>query len=259
MKKIEYIYREGEHAWAAVARDPQRRTDLIDTNEYLVISGRDALLTDPGGMEIFAQVFSAISDEIDPKAIRWLFASHQDPDIISSLALWLEYNPEIRCYMSWLWHDFVTHFGGRKDTFINVPDHGMEITVGKVDLELVPAHYLHSSGNFHLYDPQARILFSGDVGAAMLPEGEDGLYVQDFDKHIRHGSGFHRRWMGSPEAKRLWCERVSQMAIDQLCPQHGAIYQGADVMRFINWFDELEVGSGNMVPAPRSRQNAGTP
>jgi len=30
--------------------------------------------------------------------------------------------------------------------------------------------------------------------------------------------------------------------IDLLCPQHGAIYRGADVERFINWFAELEVG-----------------
>lgn len=30
--------------------------------------------------------------------------------------------------------------------------------------------------------------------------------------------------------------------IDMLCPQHGAIYCGADVGRFINWFAELKVG-----------------
>jgi flavorubredoxin len=27
-----------------------------------------------------------------------------------------------------------------------------------------------------------------------------------------------------------------------LCPQHGAIYRGADVQRFISWFDDLQVG-----------------
>jgi flavorubredoxin len=66
--------------------------------------------------------------------------------------------------------------------------------------------------------------------------------VRDFDKHIRHAEGFHRRWMGSTEAKLDWCERASRMKIDMLCPQHGSIYQGDDVMRFINWFAELPVG-----------------
>jgi len=27
-----------------------------------------------------------------------------------------------------------------------------------------------------------------------------------------------------------------------LCPQHGAIYRGKDVARFIDWFARLEVG-----------------
>ncbi|MFZ5660527.1 MAG: MBL fold metallo-hydrolase [Pseudomonadota bacterium] len=242
MKKLTFIYEDGEHRWAAIARDPDRPGYVIDTNEYLVIDGDEALLTDPGGMEIFPAVFSAISGGFDPERIRFLFASHQDPDIISSLALWLEFNPRIKCYLSWLWGSFVPHFGGDAETFIRLPDEGMPFTLGKTTLQAVPAHYLHSSGNLHLYDPRAKILFSGDVGAALLPSAADGLFVTDFDRHIRHAEGFHRRWMGSNDAKRRWCERVSRLDIDLLCPQHGAIYQGADVGRFIEWFAELEVG-----------------
>jgi flavorubredoxin len=175
---------------------------------------------------------------------RQLFLSHQDPDIISSLALWLDFNPHLRCYLSWLWGSFVPHFGGNDQTFIAIPDEGMEVTVGKLKLQALPAHYLHSSGNFHLYDAQAKILFSGDVGAAMLPPELDGLFVKDFDRHIRHAEGFHKRWMGSNEAKLDWCERASRLQLDMLCPQHGAIYQGRDVQRFIDWFAALKVGSG---------------
>ena len=109
-------------------------------------------------------------------------------------------------------------------------------------MQAIPAHYLHSSGNFHLYDPKAKILFSGDVGAALLPADHNGLYVEDFGRHIRHAEAFHKRWMGSDKAKRDWCERVSRLDIDMMVPQHGAIYRGADVQRFINWFSALEVG-----------------
>lgn len=87
MKKLQFIYENGEHKWAAVVRDPDKAGFLIDTNEYLVINNGGALLTDPGGSEIFASVFSSISMVFDPNQIRVLFASHQDPDIISSLAL----------------------------------------------------------------------------------------------------------------------------------------------------------------------------
>lgn len=242
MKTTQTIFQDGAHRWVAIVRDPERPESLIDTNEYLVANGSQGLILDPGGAEVFPAVFSALASEFDPSAVVGLFASHQDPDIISSLAMWLEFNPKMRCYVSWLWESFIPHFGGTGDTFAPIPDEGMEIPLNGLSLQAVPAHYLHSSGNFHLYDRQARMYFSGDVGAALLPPGEGSLFVEDFDRHIRHAEGFHRRWMGSNEAKRRWCERVAQMDIDMLCPQHGSIYRGEDVQRFVNWFDELQVG-----------------
>lgn len=242
MKTTKTIFQDGNHKWLAIVRDPDKPGYLIDTNEYLIAHGDRGLLADPGGAEIFPAVFSALSAEFDPSALSGVFASHQDPDCCSSLALWLEFNPAMRCYVSWMWSGFLPHFGGTGETFVAIPDEGMEIPVDGLMLQAIPAHYLHSSGNFHLYDKTARVLFSGDVGAALLPPGKDGLFVEDFAAHIRHAEAFHQRWMGSNEAKRRWCERVGGMAIDLLCPQHGAIYSGPDVERFINWFDELPVG-----------------
>lgn len=242
MKTAHVIFEDGSHKWIALVRDPGRPDYLVDTNEYLIIDNDDAILLDPGGNEIFPAVFSALSTEFDPRKIRQVFASHQDPDVISSLSLWLEFNPQMKCHISWLWTSFIPHFGGNKDTFVPIPDGGMDIPVGNQRLQAIPAHYLHSSGNFHLYDPKAKILFSGDIGAALLPPSEDGLFVEDFERHIRHAEGFHRRWMGSEKAKRDWCSRVSQLDIQMLCPQHGAIYRGEQVRRFIDWFAQLEVG-----------------
>lgn len=244
MKKASIIYQSGEHKWIALARDPEKPNYLIDTNEYLITDATTALLTDPGGSEIFSMVFTAICDAYDPAKIGALFASHQDPDIISSLSLWLDFNPDLKCYLSRLWSTFVPHFGGTDETFIEIPDEGFDISVGSLNLQAVPAHYLHSSGNFHLYDEKARLFFSGDIGAAMLPPDMNDLFVKDFARHIQYAKHFHQRWMGSTEAKRVWCERVAKLKIDMLCPQHGAIYQGADVERFINWFDELPIGTG---------------
>ncbi|MDH3325423.1 MAG: FprA family A-type flavoprotein [Gammaproteobacteria bacterium] len=242
MKTSQIIFERGDHKWIMVARDPAKPNYLIDTNEFVIRSGNEALLMDPGGTEIFPAVFSAISHVMDPTEIKLLFASHQDPDIISSLALWIDFQPEIVCHLSWLWSSFVPHFGGTNETFAMIPDVGKKFRMNNIELECVPAHYLHSSGNFHLYDKQAKILFSGDIGAALLPADETNFVVTDFDKHIELARGFHQRWMGSNEAKNEWCERVSNMDIDMMCPQHGAIYQGADVERFINWFADLPVG-----------------
>lgn len=243
MKKLETIYESDSHKWIMVARDPAKLSYVIDTNEYLVINSEEkGIIIDPGGMEIFPIVFSTISKEFRPENITHIFSSHQDPDIISSISLWLEVNPGMLCYTSWLWSSFLPHFGGNDTTYIPIPDVGMEIQHGNVSLDAVPAHYLHSSGNFHLYDKQSGIFFSGDIGSALLPVGETEIYVKNFDSHIKYCEKFHKRWMGSEKAKKNWCERVGQMKIDKLCPQHGSIFQGKDVQRFIQWFYDLEIG-----------------
>jgi flavorubredoxin len=242
VKKATKLFESGGHSWQVIARDPERPGYLIDTNEYVVTSGNQMLLTDPGGQEIFPAVFSALSAAVDPRQLTHVFASHQDPDVISSLGLWLAYKPEIRCYASWLWCAFIPHFGGTADTFIPVEDDGATIQFGNQTLQIVPAHFLHSSGNLHLYDPEARILFSGDVGAALLPADYSDIYVRDFDQHRAYTEGFHRRWMGSRDARDAWCERTAKLDIDMLCPQHGAIYRGDDVKRFIDWFARLDIG-----------------
>ncbi|BCE03567.1 hypothetical protein TYM08_P3630 [Marinicellulosiphila megalodicopiae] len=43
---------------------------------------------------------------------------------------------------------------------------------------MIPDHYLHSSGNFHIYDSKCRVLMSGKVWAASK-ETDAPLYLVD--------------------------------------------------------------------------------
>ena len=246
--KSEKFCSDAGHAWYIVYDQDEKR--VIDSNVFAVQVDGHTLLCDPGGFEIFPQVFSALVDHVEPSSIDTAFVSHQDPDIASSLPLWAACNPHITWHVSSLWVDFIRHYGALDAKIQGIPDEGAEIIVGTARMQVIPAHYLHSSANFHLYDPDARVLFSGDVGAALLPPGHSA-YVDRrasdegaaFDAHIKRAEFFHKRWMPSNAAKRHWCERVSKLQIDYLCPQHGAIYTGKNVERFINWFDGLDVGS----------------
>ncbi|MGD9602018.1 MAG: MBL fold metallo-hydrolase [Gammaproteobacteria bacterium] len=243
MKSFE-LFADDTVRWVVFGRDPAKPADVIDTNEYLLISDGNGVLMDPGGTEIFPDVVSAISDYLPIEKIGAIFGSHQDPDIISSLSLWLNVCPAARVYVPGIWTGFITHFGCTASQLIAVPDQGMTLSLStRHSLEFVPAHYLHSSGNHHLYDPHAKVLFSGDVGAALLPPGSEGLFVEDFDRHIQYMEGFHRRWMPSERARDAWIARVSRLDIDYLCPQHGAIFRRADVPRFLDWFGGLALGS----------------
>ncbi len=241
------LFRQDDHCWQAFGQDPDKPANVIDTNQYMIRSGGSAILLDPGGMEVFPAMLSALSREISVDEIKVLFLSHQDPDIGSSLPLWRRVcRPDVKIYLSWLWASFTAHFD-RDAVFTTIPDEGMEISLSHdVKLRFVPAHYLHSSGNFNVYDPKAKILFSGDMGAALVPpdKGNGTMFVTDFADHIQYMEGFHRRWLGSAHARDAWVAQVSKLDIQMMAPQHGLIFKGADVKRFIDWIAGLEIGTG---------------
>lgn len=250
--KAEMIYEQGPAQWIAFGRDPDKPEHVIDTNEYIITVGSKTLIMDPGGTEIFPEVVTAISDYVNVEDIRIIFGSHQDPDILSSLSLWMGLCKQAKVYVPWTWTHFISHFGCEPERMIGVPDEGQVIELDQgYEVEIVPAHYLHASGNNHLYDPQAKILFSGDVGAALLPPDKQGLYVQDFEDHTQYMKAFHQRWMPSNRARDVWVERVRGMDIELMCPQHGSIFKGEDVTRFLDWFSELELG----VAVSRNEEN----
>lgn len=236
------LYNNNGLIWVAFARDPLKPQNIVDTNEYMIISGQEALLMDPGGTEVFPHLISSVSEVIDIRKIKAFLCSHQDPDIMSSLPLWLGLVPDARIYLSWLWGGFVAHFGNEfAKNFESLPDEGGTITLGGREFLFVPAHHCHSAGNFNLFDPESRILFSGDIGAALMPANAD-IFVKDFPSHVRYMEKFHQRWMPSAQALRIWVERVRKLNPVMICPQHGAIFRGDNVKQFLSWLEELEVG-----------------
>ena len=122
-----------------------------------------------------------------------------------------------------------------------IPDAGRKVSLENIDLEFIPAHYLHSSGNFHVYDAKSKILFSGDIGAALEPPGTP-LFVENFEQHVEKMRYFHQRWMPSNKAKMEWIARVRKLDIDIMAPQHGRLFRGDDVGKFLDWFEKLDVG-----------------
>ncbi len=232
---------EGAYQWIMLGRDEHKPEKIIDTNQYMVRTANRCLLIDPGGIELFAPMLAAVLHHAPVEEITDLFASHQDPDIISSLGLWDQALPNAKLHAAALWEGFLRHFGCETIEYVPIPDHGGVINLGTTELQIVPAHYLHASANFHIYDPHAKILMSGDVGAALEAPGMP-VFVENFDMHVEKMRFFHQRWMPSNQAKRAWIDRVRKLDIDILAPQHGRMFKGDDVKRFLDWFEALQVG-----------------
>lgn len=216
----------------------------IPCNPHLIIDGDEAMILDPGGHKLYAKVFSASKQVLGKATIHHMFLSHQDPDIVAAANGWLMALPTLTAWCSKLWARFVPHIGNDRllfDRMRPIPDEGGRIVVGRSELWVIPAHFLHSAGNFHVYDPVAKILYTGDLGASL---GEGYRIVADFNHHVQYMENFHRRYMGNNRALKLWLKLVRELDIEMIAPQHGALFLGkGQCDQLLNWLDTLTVGS----------------
>lgn len=221
----------------------------IQANQFLIIDGDNAAIIDPGGDLTYAPLSVAVGRYCDMKNLRYLFASHQDPDIISALGRWMM-QTQAKVVCSKLWSRFLPHLAAsymdqlhkHEERILALPDRGGLVQLGDSEMYVVPAHFLHSVGNFNFYDRTSKILFSGDVGASVC-EGEDNVAVENFDQHIKYMKGFHQRYMCSSKACGYWANMVRELDVEMIVPQHGKRFTGENINRFLDWISELKCGT----------------
>jgi len=237
------LYGTDDHKFVLLNESEPGEEDGVRSNQYLVVHNDIGVMLDPGGFGVMPRVLAEMLRYISPNSLKGIVLSHQDPDIVGGISTWLEIT-QAEVYVSRIWTRFLPHYGiTDMHRFIGVPDQGMNYPVAPgFDLQLVPAHFLHSEGQINVYDPISKILFTGDIGAAMLPMELDYTFVDDFDAHLPYIRDFHRRYMCSNKAARFWVEDVSKLDISMLAPQHGPAYRGRAVKDFLAWFRELQCG-----------------
>ena len=220
----------------------------VQANQHVIVHANSGMILDPGGHKVYSKVLSETFSVLGGGKLRYLFLSHQDPDIVAAINGWLM-TTDADAYISALWTRFVPHFG--VDGVVAhrlkpIPDEGMIFDLAGAPLEALPAHFLHSEGNFQLYDPTSKILYSGDLGASI---GAEYRIVEDFDAHLRYMEGFHRRYMVSNRVMKAWANMVRPLDIEIIAPQHGAAFLGKDMIRrFIDWCAGLECGVDLIIP-----------
>jgi len=252
------LYKSSNHRCIAF-NDLVRGDDGVQANQFLILHDNYSALIDPGGALLYTPLSLAVSRFVALKSLTWIFASHQDPDVIGSADRWLMYtSATIAC--SKLWGRFVPHSvphyveTGGQDRYMLIPDEGADLPLGNSSIKAVPAHFLHSVGNFQFYDPISKILFTGDLGASMVDQFTP-VTDADFDAHIPTMVGFHRRYMASRRACAIWADSVQHLDIDMIVPQHGRPMQGkAAVQRFIDWIRHLECGVDLMTGPGKFRE-----
>jgi flavorubredoxin len=240
------LYDDGKHKYYLLGWEETEDPNMVPTNQYLIVHENKGFLLDPGGAHVFPRVLANVSEIIAPENIEGIFYSHQDPDVSSGITMWLTIASRAKIYISELWIRFLPHFGVfDKNRIVGLKDRGEKgVRFSGYTLDFVPAHFLHAPGHFNVYDPISKILFSGDIGVSLLPFSQRvQIYEGDFKNLVSAMEGFHKRYMTSNAACKIWVDRVSEYEIDMIAPQHGAVLKGNVVKEFLKWFKTLKCGS----------------
>lgn len=244
MNKETVLFEEGAHKCVMFSlEDEEQEENSLSVNQFLIVQGDSAVLIDPGSGAIFTELYDAVARHIDPRKIKYIFFSHQDPDVAGAIAEW-SVATSAQLVISGLWSRFMSHYGLTDSSrIIALPDHGGRVPFKDGFIQFIPAHFLHSPGNFSLYDSRSKILFSGDIGAAILSPQNLNKRVDDFESHRPFLESFHRRYMASNVFCRTWVREVRRYEVDTIAPQHGSLFRGGNAAAFLEWFENVEGGA----------------
>lgn len=240
------LYEDDEHQFIWFGWEEEEGSNsFVQTNQCLIVNGDQGYLFDPGGTYVFHHVLEQVTRYLHPRQINTLIATHQDPDVCSSAPYWMKAT-DAKLLISRLWLHFVSHFGmDEPERVVPLPDRGAKLRLPTGDhLLLLPAHFLHSEGNFSIFDERSGILFTGDIGASIFPAGKRTTFVEDFEAHKAFMEPFHKRYMHSNAVCRHWVAQIRALPkkVTMIVPQHGAMFRDEQVEAFLSWFEALQCG-----------------
>jgi flavorubredoxin len=218
--------------------------DAVQANQFLIVDHGEGVILDPGGNMTYNELNLTMRKYIAPNRLDYIVASHADPDIIASLDRWMT-STQAKLVISNLWARFAPHFckiGKTEDRIVGVPDEGGKLRFGKTELWLLPAHFMHSEGNFQFYDPVSKILFAGDLGVSLVSGIEASQTITSLTPLPNGMEAFHRRYMVSNKILKLWVQMVRKLDVAMIVPQHGAPLKGAAIGQLLDWLDGLQCG-----------------
>ena len=217
-------------------------------NSYLIVSGEEAILVDPGSTPFFDFVKQRVEEIIPIHQLKGLVLCHQDPDVAGSMTNWLALKPDLKIISSDRTQVLLPHFGISNYEFYSIgEDNEFSFTFesGK-RLKFIEAPFLHFPGAFTTYDEESQYLFSGDIWAALDINWK--LIVDDFEEHEMKLDLFHLDYMASNIASKGYAMKIQDMKVEAILPQHGSIIPKKFVIDAIKYLEDLRCGLDIVYP-----------
>lgn len=202
-------------------------------------------MIDPGSPQDFA-VVRAKSEAVmgSLERVDAIHINHQDPDVGSAVGLMMgRFTPRAHVVCSEDTWRLIQYYNVPRERFVPLErfPHGMVVPNGD-RLIPVPSPFCHFVGAVMLYDPQTKVLFTGDLFGALTEKDAKGLFADGSDWHGMRA--FHQIYMPSNQALRYAIAQMRRLAPDvqTIAPQHGRVIRGEWVEYYIQKLEQLQVG-----------------
>lgn len=203
------------------------------------------LLIDPGSSRDFSTVSTKVTSLIGGlDRLSAVFINHQDPDVGSSASIIsARYAPKAGILCSEDTWRLIVHQNLPRGRFIATEkfSHGLNVPTGHRLLP-VPSPFCHFRGAVMLYDPQTRVLFTGDLFGGITDVNAQGLWADESDwTDIR---AFHQIYMPVNLALQRVVAVIRKLepAVEIIAPQHGRLIRGPLIHTFLDRMERLPVG-----------------
>lgn len=203
------------------------------------------LLIDPGSSSDFATVASKVGAVIGGmERLSAIFINHQDPDVGSSASLIsARYAPRAAIVCSEDTWRLIVHTNLPRQRFVATDrlKHGLRFPTGHV-LQPVPSPFCHFRGAVMLYDPETRVLFTGDLFGGMTDPSARGLWADETDWAGMRA--FHQLYMPTNAALARVVSTIRQLdpPVEIIAPQHGRIIRGEWIEYYLSRIARLQAG-----------------
>lgn len=216
------------------------KNDPFQCHPYLIKNGDESILIDPGSMIEFSETVRKVKSVMDISSIKYIILHHQDPDLAAAV-------PEIEKLINRDDLQIVTHSRMSllikhylvTSSYYEIDKHDNQlVTSNGFRLEFLTTPYCHSPGAFVSYDPNSKILFSGDIFGG-IDESWD-FYADEtyFDK----AKQFHQEYMPSRDIFNYALDKIEKLDINLIAPQHGSIIEKRYISKLIKDMKSLDCG-----------------
>lgn len=218
-----------------------RAGDPLQCHVYLIEQGDQSVLFDPGSNLTFETVKRKVAEVTDFSNIRYFVCHHQDPDITASL---VQIDRDLHrgdavLVTHWRAEMLLQHYGCRSLVPWRVEEHDWALTAGARRLKFVFTPYLHFPGAFCSFDEETGVLFSSDLFGGI---GDEWSLVARGESAFEAIRTFHEHYMPSRDILAHGMERLGQLPIELIAPQHGSIIPREMVEETMRRLASLECG-----------------